>query len=194
MARRGVPSHVCRYAAPRASAVRTQVCLSQVRYGSWVARTADPHGVVADELLDAVGVLVREVRRHLRQRLPFKGLTGAQVDLIGFVHDYPQVRVGEVAAAMRLAPNTVSTMVQQLVAAGYLRRQTDRTDRRVGRLSLTRRAADEWRRWRSLRRELVGAELQGLDADAVQALRAALPALHELADRLRADFPLDAAG
>ena len=47
-------------------------------------------------------------------------LTGAQMEVLLLVRREPDLPVAEVAARLRLARNTVSTLVGQLVAAGLV--------------------------------------------------------------------------
>ena len=48
----------------------------------------------------------------------------------------PGISVREVAEELNLAPNTVSTLVRQLVDAGFVVRRCRESDRRVARLDL----------------------------------------------------------
>jgi DNA-binding MarR family transcriptional regulator len=74
----------------------------------------------------------------------------------------------------------VSTLVNQLAAAGLVRRRVDPEDRRVARLELTAAARERLRRWRANRARLVGAALTRLPEADVRAVEAALPALRRL--------------
>ena len=60
-------------------------------------------------------------------------LTGAQLDLVRLVGRRPAVSVAQAAAELRLAANTVSTLVRQLTDAGLLLRRVDPVDRRIAR-------------------------------------------------------------
>ena len=115
-----------------------------------------------------------------------RGLTGAQMDLLVLVRREPGLPVAEAAARLRLARNTVSTLVGQLVTAGLLQRGSDAQDGRVVRLRLTAAAGERMGRWRARRVAAVGAALAVLDADDVEALAAALPALERAAAVLEA--------
>ncbi|MCW0212156.1 MAG: MarR family transcriptional regulator [Pseudonocardia sp.] len=134
--------------------------------------------------MGAVTGLRRVVRRRLRGRIPGPPLRGAQVELLQLVEAEPGIGVAASAQALHLAGNSVSTLVNQLVGAGYLLRGTDPADRRAARLHLTDAATERLTRWRSSRRELVGDALDRLPAAEVDALAAALPALHHLLDVL----------
>jgi DNA-binding MarR family transcriptional regulator len=64
-------------------------------------------------------------------------LRGAQVELLHVVADQPGIGVAAAAGRLHLVDNSVSTLVNQLVASGLLSRGTDPEDRRAARLELT---------------------------------------------------------
>ncbi|GDY31183.1 MarR family winged helix-turn-helix transcriptional regulator [Gandjariella thermophila] len=140
--------------------------------------------VLADELMAAVAGLRRLIRRRLRDRWPGERLRGAEVELLRVVEDQPGIGVAAAARELHLAGNSVSTLVNRLVDAGLLSRETDPSDRRAARLRLTPAAAHRLTAWRQARSELVGRALAGLDAADVEAIEQALPALRRLAERL----------
>src|SRR5947199_4929761 len=70
----------------------------------------------ADELMGLAAGLRRVVRRRLRAELPGPALRGAQVELLQLVEAEPGVGVAAAARSLHLAGNTVSTLVNQLVA------------------------------------------------------------------------------
>ena len=91
----------------------------------------------ADELMGLAAGLRRVVRRRLRAELPGPALRGAQLELLQLVEAEPGVGVAAAARSLHLAGNTVSTLVNQLVGAGMVRRAVDPADRRAARLTLT---------------------------------------------------------
>jgi DNA-binding MarR family transcriptional regulator len=90
------------------------------------------------------------------------------------------LRVQDAAAGLGLAPNTVSTLVKQLAAAGSLERRPDRADGRVTRLFLTRAARARWALRRDRREAVIRAALGRLSAEERAAIAGALPALNRL--------------
>lgn len=138
----------------------------------------------ADGLLAVVVGLRRVWRRRLRAQLPGEPLRGAEVELLHLVEAEPGIGVAAAAKALRLAGNSVSTLVNQLVDAGYLRREPDPTDRRACRLVVTPAATERLARWRSARSELVGTALARLTTRERQSVQDALPALHRLLEEL----------
>jgi DNA-binding MarR family transcriptional regulator len=138
------------------------------------------HDDTGAELMDAVAGLRRVVRRRLRPTMPDPPLRGAQIELLHAVDAQPGIGVAAAARVLHLADNSVSTLVNQLVAAGLLQRRVDPGDRRAARLELTDAARGRMGSWRAGRTRLVGEALARLpDAD-VAAIEDALPALRRL--------------
>ncbi|HEY3556023.1 MAG TPA: MarR family transcriptional regulator [Kribbella sp.] len=140
--------------------------------------------VLAEELLAATGLVRRHLRRSVGRPFPLSALTDSQGELVRLVRRNPGISVAEAAAELGLAANTVSTLVGQLTERGLLQRTADETDRRVARLSLTDPAREQVEAWRDRRTALVSRALDDLTAADRDALRAALPVLAVLAERL----------
>ncbi|MEW9550604.1 MarR family winged helix-turn-helix transcriptional regulator [Nonomuraea sp. NPDC050783] len=141
------------------------------------------------DLPDAfVGVLTgihRLLRRRLRQELPGPRLRGAQVELLRLVSASPGIGVSAAARELYLAGNSVSTLVNQLTAAGLLHREARPDDRRSASLRVTPEAEARLRAWQERRVALVREQVERLAEEDRAALTAALPALRRLADGLR---------
>lgn len=147
---------------------------------------------LGDELMTTTAALRRLVRRRLRPSVPGLALRGAQVEVLREVEKQPGIGVAAVAQGLRLAANSVSTLVNQLTDAGMLLRQTDPDDRRAIRLYLTEAAARRLADWRRARSELVGAGVVGLSGAEQEAIERALPALRALLDRIEAMESIEA--
>ena len=137
-----------------------------------------------EDLMRVVGQLRRSVRRRVRQDWPHAPLPETHLELLRLVSERPGLRVQEAAGALRLAPNTVSTLVNKLVSAGLLERRRDRRDGRAARLHLTRAAVQRIAAWRDRRQALVAQAMGTLAAADREAIAGALPALRRLADAL----------
>ena len=85
---------------------------------------------------------------------------------------------------LRLAPNTVSTLVGRLDAAGLLERTRAVADGRSVRLSVTDKGARRIAEFRDLRAELAGRALDRLTAADRRVLADAVPALLRFAAQL----------
>jgi DNA-binding MarR family transcriptional regulator len=75
----------------------------------------------------------------------------------------------------------VSTLVNQLVANGYLHRDSSASDRRAAVLTATDAGRERLARWADERVRLIAEELARLDPDELTTLKATLPALRHLA-------------
>jgi DNA-binding MarR family transcriptional regulator len=139
---------------------------------------------LASELTTAWGGVRRRLRRSARAKVGGEPLTGSQVEVLRLVETQPGVGVRDAAAALHLAPNTVSTLVGGLAAAGLLDRRPDPDDRRATQLHLTPAATTRLRRWRDERDRVLADALAHLDADDRASLEASLPALERLLAQL----------
>ncbi|OPF81045.1 MarR family transcriptional regulator [Streptomyces antioxidans] len=137
-----------------------------------------------DSFADVLGGVQRLIRRRLRAGMPEPRLRGAQVELLRLVMAQPGVRVSAAAKELYLAGNSVSTLVNQLVKAGYLHRETDPEDRRSARLTATPAAVARLREWQARRGALVREQVVKLSESERAALAAAVPALRKLAENL----------
>ena len=120
-------------------------------------------------LLGVIGPLRRMLRRRVRDDWPLEPLPAAQVELLRLVSEQPGVGVGEAAARLHLAANTVSTLVGQLGSAGLV--LTPAADARIA-------------AWRERRVVAARRALEALSADDRVRLHAALPALERLVEEL----------
>ena len=143
------------------------------------AESHDPAVEHARRLTDTVTRLRRALRSSIRTDYPWESLPMAQVELLQTLAAAP-LRVGELAARQRLAPNTVSGLVGKLLEAGFVDRQADPGDRRTARIALTpagRRQLDDWQHAHERR-------IGTLDPADREAVVQALPALEKLARAL----------
>jgi DNA-binding MarR family transcriptional regulator len=141
-------------------------------------------GELADDVLSALSAVRRAARRAAVRPAVLSTLTGAQLELVRLVRRNPGVSIADAAAEMRLAPNTVSTLVGQLTESGTVRRDVDGTDRRVARLELNpsvRRTVDAWRDRRVVALAAVFDELPASD---VRCLARAAAVLERVAGEL----------
>lgn len=136
----------------------------------------------ADQVILQINGVRRVLRRRLRGTLDGLVFTASQVELLQLVEASRGVSVSAAARELRLAANSVSTLVNQLAEAGYLHRGPDPRDRRAARLFLTEAATARLAAWREARTRLLDAGLSELSADDRDAIARALPALGRLAD------------
>jgi DNA-binding MarR family transcriptional regulator len=141
-------------------------------------------GPEAADLLAAIGAVRRTARQAARKAWRDEPLPTAQSELLRLVADRPGISVAEAARELRLAPNTVSTLVGRLAAQGLLGRERAPADARSVRLSVTGRARQRIADWRDLRADLTQHALAELTEPDRRALADAVPALRRLAERL----------
>jgi len=136
------------------------------------------------ELLAAIGAVRRVARRAVRSTVDAEVLPPARSELLRLAARRPGIGVAEAAQELRLAPNSVSTMVSKLTEDGLLSRGRDEADGRSVRLSVTEAGAARIEQWRDIRAELAGRALETLSPADRKALRAAVPALTRLAGQM----------
>ncbi len=135
-------------------------------------------------LIGVLGPLQRTLRKRAREDWPLEPLATAQVDLLRTVRRRSGISVGEAAAELRVAPNTASTLANQLVAAGLVRREPDPHDGRTVRLVLTPAAERRVAAWHDRRQQVLGVALARLSPDERAAVAAAVGPLHQLLESL----------
>jgi DNA-binding MarR family transcriptional regulator len=143
-----------------------------------------PASEVAGELMRVTAGLRRVSRRQLRES-GARMLPEAQRELLLVVESQPGIGVAAAARELHLAGNSVSTLVNVLVGAGLLRRDSDPADGRAARLTLTPAARHRIDTWRAARAAFLGAALDRADPADHAAIEAALPALRRLLDDVR---------
>jgi DNA-binding MarR family transcriptional regulator len=121
------------------------------------------------------------VRRAARQAWTDEPLPPTQSELLRLAAAQPGISVADAAHELRLAPNTVSTLVGRLTTAGLLDRTRATSDGRSVRLTVTGRARQRLASWRDVRAEVAGGALGLLTGADREALAAAVPALLRLA-------------
>jgi DNA-binding MarR family transcriptional regulator len=136
------------------------------------------------ELLAVIGAVRRVARRALRSTVDAEALPPARSELLRLAARRPGIGVAEAAQELRLAPNSVSTMVSKLTEDGLLSRGRDEADGRSVRLTVTEAGAARIEQWRDIRAELAGRALETLSPADRKALRAAVPALTRLAEQM----------
>ena len=140
------------------------------------------HQQLSADLLDATRRLRRIVRRQSRQFAP--DLPPTELEVIHAVHDAPGVGVGELAASLGLAPNTVSTLVKSLGERGLIERRPNAADRRGCDLTVTPTGAELVGSGRDQRAELVAAAIVKLSPADRLALREGTAAIGRLLQAL----------
>jgi DNA-binding MarR family transcriptional regulator len=140
----------------------------------------------AAELLAAISAVRRAARRGARRSSWTAPLPPAQSELLRLAAQMPGLTVAQAARELRLAPNTVSTLIGKLTDQGLIERTQSSTDGRSVLLNVTAKAQSRLAEWRDLRAELAAPVLASLPAADQEALAAAVPVLQRLAERMEA--------
>ncbi len=145
---------------------------------------AYPSSAARPQLADVVARLRRAMRRAARAADPGHSLSVAQLELLACLAEHPGARPGQLARQLRLAPNSVTTLVNALVAQGMVARTSGGPDRRTVALRLTGAGATTLRRWQATNATILDSALAALPTGRQHALRAALPALDQLIEQV----------
>ena len=132
------------------------------------------------ELADVVARLRRAMRRAWRVEDAGNPLSVAQLELLTSLGESPGARPGQIARTLRLAPNSVTTLVNGLQGRGLVTRGEGTGDRRTVRLALTGAGEDAVRRWQATNAAILRDALVDLPEDDRRALTELLPALRDL--------------
>jgi DNA-binding MarR family transcriptional regulator len=146
--------------------------------------TAGAANAEAADLLTALSAVRRTARQAVRRAWRDKPLPTSQSELLRLVADRPGIAVAEAARELRLAPNTVSTLVGRLAGQDLLDRERAVADARSVRLRVTPEARQRITDWRDLRADLTQQAMAQLTAEDRRAMAQAVPALLRLAERL----------
>jgi DNA-binding MarR family transcriptional regulator len=156
---------------------------------STTTRTDDPYrsqelATHADGLLTVMSSIRRSGRLLAGRPVELSTLTSSQIDLVRLVLRRPGVSVTQAAEELRLAPNTVSTLIRQLTNEGLLIRRIDERDRRVARLDLTPAMRRKVGVFRDRRVSMLVGAMAQMSARDSRRLADSVEILEQLAERL----------
>lgn len=136
---------------------------------------------VSPELLAAdLRPVVLRLARGLRKETEQLGITARQATLLWLIRRSPGLSLAELAAEEDISPPALSGHVDRLEVAGLVERVRSEEDRRRVGLRLTDEGAQLMRRVRARRTTWLAERMRTLDPDELDAIDAALPALHRL--------------
>jgi DNA-binding MarR family transcriptional regulator len=138
---------------------------------------AAPPSIDVTRLRVAIARVSRSLRRH-----ELAGLTPTQLSALSTVDKTGPLRLGDLAAAEKIAPSTLTRLVTVLEDRGYVRRGPVPGDARAAVLSVTAEGHAILERIRQESTILLADSLRTLSPDQLAALTAALPALEKLAN------------
>jgi len=145
-----------------------------------VTDTIQAESALATDLIGATAGLRRALKRRVGPEGGVTDLSDAQRELVRAVRLEPGSRIGDLAQTLQLAPNTVSTLATALISSGWLQRESDPTDARSSRLTLSDMASASVAEWRDLRASILTEYLERLPAADRRRIEDAVPAIRAL--------------
>jgi DNA-binding MarR family transcriptional regulator len=131
-------------------------------------------------------LVIARVARLLRQNVDVDtGLSTSLLSALATVDRTGPVTLGDLAAAERVQPPSMTRIVTQLEERGLVLRIVDRRDRRVARVEVTPEGRRLLHRSRTRKNAFLAQRLKSLTPEELRALDAALPILERLAGERR---------
>jgi DNA-binding MarR family transcriptional regulator len=138
----------------------------------------------ASELTSRLRMVVARLSRRLRQEAN-EGATPSQLAALATVERHGPITLGELAGHERVRPPTMTRIVAGLEETRLLRRETDPSDRRVARVTITPEGSRLLARSRTRKDAFLASLLEQLDADELAVVERAVPILEGLVERSR---------
>jgi DNA-binding MarR family transcriptional regulator len=142
-----------------------------------VTTDVGPPSIDVTRLRVAIARVSRSLRRH-----ELAGLTPTQLSALATVEQAGPLRLGDLAAAEKIAPSTLTRLVTVLEERGYVARQPVPGDARASTLLVSPEGHAILERIRRESTILLADNLRTLSPDELTALAAALPALERIAN------------
>ena len=130
--------------------------------------------------------VVLRLARQLNAASVGEGLTPTQASVLGIVANRGPLGLTELTEIEGLNPTMLSRVVGKLDSFGLIRRLRDPDDFRAARVEVTPDGLQAYRRIAAQRAAILSERVAGLPPEQEAALIAALPALENLAEDLRA--------
>jgi DNA-binding MarR family transcriptional regulator len=130
--------------------------------------------------------VVLRLARQLNAASVGEGLTPTQASVLGIVTNRGPLGLTELTEIEGLNPTMLSRVVGKLDSFGLIRRLRDPDDFRAARVEVTPEGRQAYQRIAAERAAILSERVAGLPPEHADALVAALPALENLAEDLRA--------
>jgi DNA-binding MarR family transcriptional regulator len=130
--------------------------------------------------------VVLRLARQLNAASVWEGLTPTQASVLGIVTNRGPLGLTELTEIEGLNPTMLSRVVGKLDSFGLIRRLRDPDDFRAARVEVTPEGRQAYQRIAAERAAILSERVAGLPPEQEAALVAALPALENLAEDLRA--------
>ena len=139
-----------------------------------------------DETVIRLRRVVLRLARQLNAASVGEGLTPTQASVLGIVANRGPLGLTELTEIEGLHPTMLSRVVGKLDSFGLIRRLRDPDDFRAARVEATDEGEQAYQRIAAQRAAILSERVAGLPPEQAAALVAALPALENLAEDLRA--------
>lgn len=130
--------------------------------------------------------VVLRLARQLNAASREEGLSPTQASVLGMTATRGPLSLAELTELEGINPTMLSRVIGKLDSYDLIKRLRDPDDFRAARVEITPKGARVYERIRAQRSAVISESVTGLPADQQAALIAALPALENLADDLRA--------
>jgi DNA-binding MarR family transcriptional regulator len=101
----------------------------------------DPASPSRLDILKKLRIVIRAAQRHSLWIEKQCGVSGAQLWMMQELHDFPGLRVGELASKLAIHQTTASNLLDALRKRGYVVKERDPNDQRVVNLKLSAEGA-----------------------------------------------------
>ena len=139
-----------------------------------------------DETVIRLRRVILRLARQLNAASVGEGLTPTQASVLGIVTHRGPLGLTELTELEGLNPTMLSRVVGKLDSFGLIKRLLDPDDFRAARVEVTPEGAEAYQRISAERAAILSERVASLPAEQEAALIAALPALDNLAEDLRA--------
>lgn len=133
------------------------------------------------ELASVLRVAVMRMARRLRSERADDSLTLNQLSAMGTLSGQGQLTLGDLAAAEKVQPPSMTRIVSALEEQGLVSREGDKGDKRLVLVRLTEAGSELLAANRRRRDAWLNKQLRTLSAEEREALRKAAPVLEKLA-------------
>lgn len=139
-----------------------------------------------DETVIRLRRMILRLARQLNAASAGEGLTPTQASVLGIVTNRGPLGLTELTELEGLNPTMLSRVVGKLDSFGLIRRLRDPDDFRAARVEVTAEGKQAYQRIAAQRAAILSERVAELPPEQEEALVAALPALENLAEDLRA--------
>ena len=146
------------------------------------AAAARPSGAVAPETVERLRLVIARLARLLRQQ-DDSGLGPTITAALSTINKHGPLTLGDLAASERVAPPTITKIVDKMENAGLVQRQPHPVDRRVSLVGVTELGAARLDEFRSRRNAWLSVRLDELDPAELALLADATAVLERIVDQ-----------